>query len=140
VAAKVLGCNQLADAYYPILASNVRGGGTHTLRFARGELPPAGAFWSLTLYDSNGHPVPNGIDRAAISSWMDLSYESDGALQIVLAPSEPKNKGERNNWLPTPADREWNLVMRLYVPSEGALQQGGWVPPLLRQKKRFFFF
>jgi hypothetical protein len=123
-----LGANQLDDAYYPFMEGNI--GPTddpRVLHFGKDEIPPAGAFWSVTLYDQRGFPVPNPIDRANLSSWMDLSENKDGSLDLYIQPSSP-GKDKESNWLPSPKDQPWNLTMRLYAPSVDAAE-GRWVPP-----------
>lgn len=126
-----LGANQLDDAYYPLLIDDM--GPTAdpvVLHFDADEIPPVGAFWSVTLYDEKGFPVPNAIDRAAIADWMDLVYGDDGSLDLYIQPESP-GADKESNWLPSPADRAWNLTLRLYAPLPDALD-GTWKPPALR--------
>jgi hypothetical protein len=123
-----LGCNQLADAYYPLLAENIGPtSDTYTMHFDKGKTPPAKAFWSYTLYDDDGFAVPNSLNRGNLSSWMDLAYNSDGSLDLYMGPTSP-GKDKESNWLPAPSDKAWNLTLRLYAPEEAA-REGTWVPP-----------
>ena len=126
-----LGANQLDDAYYPILI-NDRGPTEDpvVLHFEPEEIPPAGAYWSVTLYDEKGFPVPNALGRGAIADWMDLFYGDDGSLDIYIQPESP-GAAKESNWLPSPADEPWNLTLRLYAPAPDALD-GSWEPPGLR--------
>ena len=63
------GWNRPQDAVYPISQHDPDGNdydGTkhrYVMRFEEGQLPPAGAFWSVTLYDKEMFFVPNAIDR-----------------------------------------------------------------------------
>ncbi|MFP5312165.1 MAG: DUF1214 domain-containing protein [Actinomycetes bacterium] len=41
-------------------------------------MPPAYAFWSITLYDDDGFQIPNGLSRFALSSWMPFKTNPDG--------------------------------------------------------------
>ncbi|MGI9123785.1 MAG: DUF1254 domain-containing protein, partial [Mycobacterium sp.] len=41
---------------------------TYTLHFDAGQLPPAEAFWSVTVYDSSGNLVPNALGHFSVSS------------------------------------------------------------------------
>ncbi|NIR03352.1 MAG: DUF1214 domain-containing protein, partial [Gemmatimonadales bacterium] len=41
-------------------------------------------------------------------------------------------KDREPNWLPTPREGEWNLVMRLYAPKREVLD-GAWDPPPLKR-------
>jgi hypothetical protein len=129
-----LGCNQLEDAIYPQLTTDsdgqaLKGGSTnkYAMHFEASELPPVKAFWSFTLYDKDGFAVPNKMNRATLSSWMPLVYNGDGSLDLYFQTDSP-GQSEENNWLPTPADKDFNLTLRLYAPEPFALS-GKWVPP-----------
>ena len=66
-----LGANQPEDAIYPLLTADANGEPTtgdhsYVIHFDRGQLPPAAAFWSVTLYDCEGYQVANEINRFAI--------------------------------------------------------------------------
>ena len=70
-----LGANLPEDAIYPLnLADDsgkpLNGTNKYTIHFEKDELPPVEAFWSITLYDSDGYQVPNLLNRFAVSSWM----------------------------------------------------------------------
>lgn len=131
-----LGANQAADAVYPQLLQDAAGNplsgeAQYVLHFESSELPPADAFWSLTLYDTDGYPVPNELNRGNLSSWMKLSYHADGSLDLYFQPDSPGD-GKQTNWLPTPRQGAWNLTMRLYAPRAEVLQ-GLWVPPAIQR-------
>ena len=71
VARNALGANTRPETVYPLALTDSRGralSGRHrySLRFPRGQLPPAGAFWSLTMYDDERFLVENAIDRYAV--------------------------------------------------------------------------
>jgi len=89
-------------------------------------MPPVGAFWSITLYDPEGFPVPNSLNRSAVSSWMPFKYNPDGSLDLYLQNQRPGNDKEAN-WLPAPKG-PFNLAMRLYAPMSAVLT-GRWDPP-----------
>ena len=84
------------------------------------------AFWSVTLYDSDGFQVANGLDRFALSSWMPFKYDPDGSLDLYFQNASPGPDKEAN-WLPAPKG-PFNLTMRLYAPQSDALT-GKWSPP-----------
>jgi len=71
------------------------------LHIGKDELPPAEAFWSVTLYDKDGFAVPNPMNRANLSSWMPLTYNDDGSLDLYFQSVSP-GKEKEANWLPTP--------------------------------------
>jgi hypothetical protein len=131
VAKSALGANVPDDAIYPFnLYDNTKkpldGANAYVMHFAPGELPPAKAFWSITLYDSAGYPVENQLDRYTLSSWMPLVKNGDGSMDLYFQRSDPGSAREAN-WLPTPAG-PFNLTMRLYVPDKTVLY-GQWAPP-----------
>lgn len=95
----------------------------------RCELPPVGAFWSLTMYNLRNQLVCNPANIYAIQSFSDnLYYNEDGSVDIWIQQERPIC--ERVNWLPCPNDG-YKLMFRLYEPHERAIC-GGWVPPQLR--------
>ncbi len=100
------------------------------LNFAKDELPPAEAFWSLTMYDADGFPVANPINRYAVGDRDALGYNSDGSLDIYIQPESP-GKDREANWLPSPSSGTLNITMRLYAPKAQALD-GRWAPPAVR--------
>ncbi|MET0581397.1 MAG: DUF1254 domain-containing protein, partial [Pseudoxanthomonas sp.] len=72
-----IGANSRDEALYPILDKDSQGqaldGSKHKykLRFAKGQLPPVNAFWSITMYDLPGQLlVKNPINRYLINSPM----------------------------------------------------------------------
>ena len=126
-----LGANLPEDAIYPLNLADEAGralDGTnrYTLSFGKGTAPPVDAFWSVTLYDSEGFQVANGLDRFAVSSWMPFHYDSDGSLTLYFQNESP-GKDREANWLPAPKG-PFNLTMRLYGPRSEALT-GRWNPP-----------
>jgi hypothetical protein len=126
-----LGANSPEDAVYPFnLADDtgkpLNGANRYALHFANGELPPAEAFWSITLYDSEGFPVANPRKRFALSSWMPLKRNADGSMDLFFQADNPGGEREAN-WLPAPAG-PFNLLMRIYAP-ESAVLTRKWNPP-----------
>ena len=89
-------------------------------------MPPANAFWSVTLYDDQGFQVPNPLNRFAVSSWMPFKYNADGSLDLYFQNENPGANKEAN-WLPAPK-APFNLTMRVYAPKSEALT-GKWNPP-----------
>ena len=131
--------NDAAEALYPMLATNRDGKkldtstARYTLTFPPGELPPANAFWSVTMYDGRTQLlIENPIHRYLINSPMlrDLKKNPDGSLTLRIQ-KDPPAKGEESNWLPAP-DGPPYIVMRLYWPKEAALD-GKWKPPAVQR-------
>jgi len=55
-----LGANQPADAVYPMCIADADGKPlneekNYVIHFSKDQLPPMGAFWSLTMYDAQGY-------------------------------------------------------------------------------------
>jgi len=130
-----LGVNLPEDAIYP--ASFVDGEGKpysganrYVLHFDKGKFPPAGAFWSVTLYDKDGFQVPNVLSRFAIGDRDKLKFNADGSLDLYIQNESPGADRE-SNWLPAPAG-EFNLAMRLYSPRR-EVSDGGWTPPPVKK-------
>lgn len=99
----------------------------YTLRFAADEMPPADAFWSVTLYDADRFLYPNAVHRHSIGDRTPgLQFGADGSLQIDFSHAPPACT---SNWLPTPSGRFY-LMLRLYHPREGARS---WRIPALDQ-------
>jgi hypothetical protein len=131
VAMAGLGANQPEDAVYPMSFQDAfgrpyNGGQAYTLHFAKGQLPPVDAFWSLTLYDPEGFQVPNALDRFALRDRDPLDYNRDGSLDLLIQ-HDPPGRAQSANWLPAP-EGPFSLVLRLYAPRPAALD-GAWVPP-----------
>ena len=126
-----LGANLPEDAIYPInlfdgAHQTLDGANKYTIHFDKGALPPADAFWSITLYDNDGFQIENKLNRFAVSSWMPFKYNGDGSLDLYFQNENPGAEREAN-WLPAPKGL-FNLTMRLYAPSMEALT-GKWNPP-----------
>ena len=126
-----LGANLPEDAIYPLnLGDNtgkpLDGANKYTLHFDQGATPPANAFWSITLYDSEGFQVANALNRFNLAGWMPLKWNADGSLDLYFQNESPGADKEAN-WLPAPKGA-FNLLMRLYAPKSEALT-GRWNPP-----------
>jgi len=131
-----LGANQPDDAIYPLNIADADGNpvmGEHryVLHFAKSDLPPADAFWSLTMYDEEGFQVANPINRFAIGDRDALKYNADGSLDLFIQNEHPGPDGEAN-WLPSPKSGKLGLTLRLYAPRAEALD-GRWNPPAIKR-------
>ena len=126
-----LGANLPEDAVYPINLADetgkpLDGANKYSLHFDKNGMPPASAFWSVTLYDPEGFQVANSLNRFAVSSWMPFKYNADGSLDLYFQNENPR-KDKEVNWLPAPKGG-FNLTMRIYAPKSEALT-GKWNPP-----------
>jgi len=130
-----LGANPPEDAVYPLLNVDVDGNpitGDHdyVIHFDADKLPPAFAFWSVTMYDDEGFQVANELDRFAIGDRDPLTYDADGSLDLYLQHTNPGPEHE-SNWLPAPLG-PLGVTMRLYAPKPEVLD-GRWHPPVVRK-------
>lgn len=104
---------------------------SYTLHFKKGELPPANAFWSLTMYDGKSKLlVDNPIDRYLVNSRMldDLKTDADGGLTLYVQHQSP-GKDKESNWLPAPNGPFFG-VLRIYMPKP-EVASGQWQRPAL---------
>ena len=101
------------------------------LHFDNGKLPPADAFWSITIYDKDGFQVPNPINRFAIGDRDKLSFNADGSLDIYVQAAPP-GKDKESNWLPAPKNAPFQPTLRIYSPRP-EVADGTWAPPPIRR-------
>ena len=92
-----LGANLPEDAIYPLNLGDetgkpLDGANRYTIHFEKATLPPAEAFWSITLYDSEGFQVANALNRFAVSSWMPFKYNADGSLDLYFQNESPGSR------------------------------------------------
>ena len=92
---------------------------------------PRGRTWptptgSLTLYEAenasgldNGQPLPSlgSLDKPAVNT--------DGSIDLYVGPNAPP--GKESNWLATPPGRGYFAILRLYSPTERAIDKS-WKP------------
>lgn len=120
--------NDLEEAFYPETTYDADGeelNGSkqaYVLHFNAGEIPPAKAFWSLTMYKLPQQLlIENEIDRYVISSnTKGLQYNDDGSLDIYI---QVENPGEEkvSNWLPA-YNGPFSLQTRIYWPEQESLK------------------
>ena len=112
-------------------AANARlsGRSRYVLHFAKGELPPVQAFWSLTLLGDDGKMVDNVLNRYAVRGDR-LKPDRDGGVSVYIQ-APPPGGAKDANWLPAP-NGNFQLLLRLYGPREAALD-GTWKPPAVKR-------
>jgi len=87
---------------------------------------PAANFWSVTLYDAaNASGLENGQPFPSIGSRDKPAQNSDGSTDIYFGKKAPA--GKEANWLATPAGKGYFVILRLYGPTEAAIDKT-WVP------------
>ena len=138
MAAAVLGIwgNSAEEAIYPSYYVDAEGqplDGAHryTMHFAKGQLPPVNAFWSMTMYELPASLlVANRLNRYLLNSPMlpQFTTDADGGITLYFQHESPGADKEAN-WLPAPKG-PFSVVLRLYWPGQAALD-GTWTPPPL---------
>lgn len=128
--------NDPQESIYPAAVTDQWGAplsGEHRyrIRFEKGALPPADAFWSITAYDmKTSQLVENALRRYTIGDrTRGLRFGRDGSLEIVLSATQPPEG--TNNWLPVPPGR-FHVVTRIYLPRPEALDGRYALPPVIR--------
>jgi hypothetical protein len=129
-----LGANVPEDAVYPLNLGDadgkpLTGASKYVLHFAKNEIPPVSAFWSITLYDKDGFPTANALNRNAIGDRDALKFNADGSVDLYFQNISP-GADKEPNWLPAPTG-DFNLTMRLYAPKLEVLD-GSWAPPAVK--------
>jgi hypothetical protein len=107
----------------------------YILRFPPTGLPPADAFWSLTVYQADANKrrwlVPNEIDRYSIGDRTPgLRYEKDGSLEILVQHDRPTTNAE--NWLPV-CEGKFSVTLRTYWPRRELLDERYTIPQIERR-------
>jgi hypothetical protein len=133
------GWNRPQDAVYPLSQKDAQGaeynGAKHryVMRFEKGKLPPAEAFWSLTMYDHDFFFVPNPINRYDLARRDKLIANPDGSVDLYLQADSP-GKDKEANWLPAPRGK-FQLVLRMYGPTKSSpsILDGTWTPPAVKR-------
>jgi hypothetical protein len=96
------------------------------LTFPEDQLPPVDSFWSLSMYritaDGQLFFAENPINRYAIGDrTAGLKRGADGSLEIWMSRTEPTSN-PNTNWLPTPADGKFVLILRAYLPRSSLIE------------------
>ncbi len=125
-----LGANLGEDAIYPLTnvdstGERLNGKYNYIVKFS--SQPPVNGFWSLTLYRQNGQLFENPEKIYFLGDKDDLIYNEDGTFEIQV-----KSKFDKGNWLPSPSNDFFSLVLRLYWPSEKILSYEWPLPKVIR--------
>nr|WP_246779284.1 DUF1214 domain-containing protein [Rhizobium sp. RHZ01] len=87
---------------------------------------PAKLFWSITLYDAYTASLLVGERPFPSLGSNDKPVKNrDGSTDLYFGPSAPS--GKAGNWLPTKPGRNYIAFLRLYGPTEAALDRS-WKP------------
>ncbi len=108
------------------------GAARYQLHLEPAQIPPAGAFWSLTAYDlKTFNLIENPLRRYSLGNRTPgLQKNTDGSLDLYLQQQAPVEGA--SNWLPV-GDGPFFLVMRIYEPARSVFDRSYRLPPLLRR-------
>jgi hypothetical protein len=107
----------------------------YVIRMTKDELPPAEAFWSVTLYDRDqGFFIPNDRKKYSVGENAGMKVNEDGGIEIYVAAEKPEGVPEEN-WLPIEReDLDLNPIIRIYVPDLEKMR--GWQAPKAEKLSR----
>jgi hypothetical protein len=87
---------------------------------------PAANFWSITLYEAeNASGLANGQPLPSRGSLDKPTANADGSFDMYLGAKAPA--GKEGNWLATPVGKGYFVILRLYSPTETAINKS-WKP------------
>jgi hypothetical protein len=87
---------------------------------------PAANFWSVTLYEAeNASGLANGQAFPSLGSRDKPAQNADGSTDLYLGSKAPE--GKQGNWLATVAGKGYFAILRLYSPTEAAINKT-WKP------------
>jgi len=123
-----------AVVYEDNMGQQLMGENSFKLTFAKGQLPPVNAFWSLTMYQLPEMAFAgNRFRRYSVNSNSPLKTNADGSVSIYLQPKSPGSNQE-SNWLPS-VPGNYQLTLRMYWP-KGEVLEGRWSPPVIERVGR----
>ena len=123
----------MEEAMYPNVTSKdgepLNAANDYVIKMTKDELPPAQAFWSLTLYDkANGFFIPNDHKKYSVGENAGFKLNADGGIEIYVAAEKPEGVPEEN-WLPLyRKDEEIDIILRVYVADLEKIKT--WAPPV----------
>ncbi len=131
--------NTPIEAYYPSVFKDADGkaldgsSGKYAITFPKGQTPPVGAFWSITMYDAKKRlMVENSINRYKIGSADKLKAAADGSTTLYIQADSP-GKDKQSNWLPAPKE-PFYMLMRMYLPNIEVLNGQYEIPGVVKVK------
>ena len=87
---------------------------------------PAANFWSVTLYEAeNASGLANGQPFPSLGSRDNPVANPDGSIDLYYGPTAPT--GKEKNWRRTVPGRGYFAILRLYGPTEAAIDKS-WKP------------
>ncbi|AKK29209.1 DUF1254 domain-containing protein [Mycobacterium sp. EPa45] len=98
-------------------ADGVQLNGARSYRLRVPPEAPVRLYWSATAYDRNTHGLIRGMARASrASNSVGLQPNTDGSIDLYFGPNPPD--GGQENWIPTDAAGDFEVLFRFYGPTE----------------------
>ena len=99
-----LGANLPEDAIYPLNLADeagqpLNGSSKYTIHFDKGATPPVNAFWSITLYDSDGFPSRQ-LAQSIRGQQLDAVQDQRRRLARPLLPKRKPRQGQGSQLAP----------------------------------------
>ncbi|TAL95967.1 MAG: DUF1254 domain-containing protein [Paraburkholderia sp.] len=92
---------------------------------------PVNQYWSVTVYSRITHALIKDMPRASRSSQVpDMERNADGSVDIYFGAEPPA--AHEKNWVPTKRGEQFELLFRLYGPTEPLFKKT-WVLPDLEK-------
>src|SRR5262249_55151471 len=109
------------------------GANSYVMHFPKGQMPPANAFWSLTMYNAEYFFVDNPLNRYTLSSPNKFKTNADRSVALYLQNKTPGPEKE-SNWLPARSGG-FILMLRLYWARDKApsILDGSWTIPAVKR-------
>ena len=124
------------EAFYPAIntadGEQMNAQNDYVVRMTKEQLPPAKAFWSLTLYDkANGFFIPNDYKKYSVGENGGMKLNKDGGIEIYVTAEKPDGV-PMENWLPIKRkDENLDIILRVYVPELDKIET--WNAPLAKK-------
>jgi len=114
-----------AGSYYLMTTRDKEGrpfDGASTYRLNVPAGVPVRQYWSATAYDRATHGLIRDVNRASRSSQIpELQTNADGSVDVFFGPAAPA--GKESNWVPTKADRGFEVLFRFYGPEKSLFEK-----------------
>ena len=84
--------------------------------------PPVKQYWSVTVYNRALHTLLRDVKRASrASNSTEVQKNEDGSVDVYFGPEPPQ--GKESNWVPTKPGQEFEMIFRLYAPTEALFEK-----------------
>lgn len=101
----------------------------YVIHFDKAKMPPAKAFWSMTVYSSKTASLVAGAKRYMVND-STVKKNADGSIDVVVQPDAPSKND--SNWIPAPKGDAFMIALRAYQPADDA---ASWEAPVVKRVK-----